>query len=47
MQETNFTVTGLTENNQYQFRVSAQNKAGVGEPSEPSTIIKAKLPFGE
>ncbi len=45
--ETSFTVKGLTENNQYQFRVSAQNKAGVGEPSEPSVIIKAKLPFGK
>ena len=47
LKELNFTVGDLIENTQYQFRVSAENKAGLGEPSEPSQIIKAKLPFGK
>lgn len=45
--ETSFTVTGLTEEAIYDFRVSAVNKAGEGPPSLPSDTLKAKLPFGE
>ena len=35
-----FTATGLREGATYEFRVSAQNKAGQGAPSTPSTAAK-------
>ncbi|XP_057691708.1 titin-like [Corythoichthys intestinalis] len=35
-----FRCTGLTEGHYYQFRVSAENAAGVGPPSEASDYIK-------
>nr|XP_006823015.1 PREDICTED: titin-like [Saccoglossus kowalevskii] len=43
--DTTYTVTDLIEGNQYQFRVSAENKAGVGPASEPSKSITAKPPY--
>ena len=45
--ETTFTATDLKEGVDYEFRVSAENKAGVGQPSEPSKAVKAKPPYGE
>ncbi|KAK7878207.1 hypothetical protein WMY93_031159 [Mugilogobius chulae] len=35
-----FRCTGLTEGHFYQFRVCAENAAGVGTPSEPSDYVK-------
>uniref|UniRef100_A0A8C4S5D3 Titin n=1 Tax=Erpetoichthys calabaricus TaxID=27687 RepID=A0A8C4S5D3_ERPCA len=34
-------VTGLTEGHFFEFRVSAENAAGVGQPSEPSVFYRA------
>lgn len=45
--DTMFTVPDLYENTEYQFRVSAVNAIGVGKPSEPTSPIKAKEPFGK
>nr|XP_006823014.1 PREDICTED: titin-like [Saccoglossus kowalevskii] len=44
--DTDFTVTGLTEGSEYQFRVAAENKAGAGKYSEPSDSKVAKPPYG-
>lgn len=43
---TSGTVPGLKENNQYEFRVRAVNKAGPGEPSDVTKPIIAKSRFG-
>uniref|UniRef100_A0A8B9VPB3 Titin n=1 Tax=Anas zonorhyncha TaxID=75864 RepID=A0A8B9VPB3_9AVES len=36
-----FRVTGLSDGHFYEFRVSAENAAGIGEPSEPSIFYRA------
>ena len=41
-----FSVSDLVENNQYVFRVFAQNDVGLSEPTESDTIT-AKNPFGQ
>ena len=45
--ELEYTVTSLREGSQYEFRVSAENKAGVGPPSEPCKPVFAKAPYGK
>ena len=47
MVEVESTVTGLKTASEYQFRVSAENLAGIGKPSEPSTPLTAKVPYGK
>ena len=46
-QEHEFTVTRLTEGNEYVFQVCAVNEVGVGEPAELSQGITAKSPFSK
>jgi hypothetical protein len=36
------TVNGLVAGEQYEFRIVAKNKAGKGQPSDPSDPIVAK-----
>lgn len=44
---TEFTVKGLQADTVYEFRVSAENRAGVGPPSEPTMPVKIKEPVGK
>jgi len=45
--ETTFTVQGLTEGQEYMFRVMAVNENGMGPPLEGPNPIKAKAPYGK
>lgn len=40
--QTAATIAGLTQGEEYQFRVKAKNKAGPGAPSEESDSVVAK-----
>lgn len=45
--ETSFTVHQLMDGTDYEFRVSAENKAGVGPPSPSSGPVTAREPIGK
>ena len=45
--ETTFTVKDVIEGNTYEFRVAAENKAGVGPASPPSAPVTCKDPIRE
>lgn len=45
--ELKFSVTDLVEGNEYQFRISAENKVGVGPPSSPCPPFVAKDAFSK
>lgn len=42
-----FVVPKLKKGEQYKFRVSAENRAGVSEPLEGEELVTAKDPYGE
>ena len=42
-----YTVSKLKTDAVYEFRVAAENKAGVGPASDPSVPIRVKEPLGE
>lgn len=46
IRDTRQKVTNLVENNEYQYRVCAINKAGAGNYSEASDLYKAYDPIG-
>jgi hypothetical protein len=46
VQETNFSVPGLKEGDEYEFRITAQNKAGLGPSSEISQAVRVETPLG-
>ena len=40
-------VLDLVDGNEYEFRVSAENKVGQGAPSDPTAPVMAKDPWGK
>ena len=40
-------ITELLQGCEYEFRVSAENEVGAGDPSPPSKPVFAKDPIGE
>lgn len=44
---TEFEIPGLFEGNQYNFRISAENSVGVGEPVETTDFISPRSQFSK
>ena len=40
IEDTKYTVEGLTEGTSYEFRVQAENKAGASQPSKGTNAVK-------
>ena len=47
VKETKYKVTDLVPKHEYEFRVTAENKAGIGAPSEATHPVLVKLPYGK
>ena len=47
VKETKLKVTDLVPKTEYEFRVVAENRAGLGEPSEATHSVLVKLPYGK
>lgn len=45
--DTNFNVTGLKEGEELQFRVTAENKAGLGKSSDATDKVVVRPPYGK
>ena len=45
--DTTYTVTDLKTGLEYEFRVSAENKAGIGKPCDPTRPTLIKPPYGK
>lgn len=45
--KTGFNVTNLSEGDSYEFRVTAENKMGVGKPSDSTQKVTAKPPYSK
>ena len=45
--DTKCTITGLKTNREYEFRIAAENRAGVGPPSEPTAPVAVKEVIGQ
>ena len=44
---TEFKVMNLNEGDSYEFRVTAENKMGVGKPSDSTQKVTAKKPYSK
>ena len=44
--DTKYTVKGLTFEQIYEFRIAAENKAGIGPMSDPTSPVEAKEVLG-
>lgn len=46
IRDTSYTINELAENGEYEFRVMAENAAGLSKPSASTGVLQAKDPYG-